>query len=216
MTRLPFSSGLAEVLVSAWALGLCACAGPRKISTADLSSDLQLQSIPDGAAISEDGRAIGKTPMSLTLTAGRAYSLKLSAPGYAPRTVGGTRESLLRLGGGQLGVVLLPQGFSLQSPPSFDHPEGLAAIAVELEHRKAWGQAIEFWLRVAQLDPRNPRAHRGLGSAWAKLGQDEKAIREYEQYLFLAPDAPDAERVRHAVDSYRGGIDLPGAKDADQ
>lgn len=188
---------------------LAACAGPQKLSLADLSSDLQLQSIPAGAAVLQDGQPLGKTPMWLSLRGGVTYNLTFTAPGYAPRTVGGTREQLMHLGNGQLGVVLLPQGFTLKRPPSFDDAEGLSAIAVELEHRKAWGQAIEFWGRVVLVQPRNARAHRGMGSAWAKLGKDEQAIREYEQYLFLAPDAPDAERVRRVVESARGGIELP-------
>ncbi|HUB09686.1 MAG TPA: tetratricopeptide repeat protein [Myxococcales bacterium] len=199
MRSIPFSACLL----------LAACAGPQKISTADLSSDLQLQSMPTGAVVTESGRAIGKTPLWLTLQANRGYSLTFSAPGYASRTVGGTREELLHLGGGQLGVVLVPQGLTLRTPPSFDRPDALASIAIELEHRRAWAQAIQFWIRVVQLQPRNARAHRGLGSAYAKIGKDEDAIREYEQYLFLAPDADDAERVRHAVDAFRGGIDMP-------
>ncbi len=191
------------------AILLLSCAGPRKISTADLSSDLQLQSMPTGAVVVLDGRAIGKTPMWLALQPNRGYSLTFTAPGYASRTVGGTRDKLMKLGGGQLGVVLVPQGLTLRSAPSFDRPETLSAIAVELEHRKAWGQAIQFWIRAVQIQPRDARAHRGLGSAYAKLGKDEDAIREYEQYLFLAPDAPDADRVRRVVDSFRGGIDMP-------
>ena len=48
----------------------------------------------------------------------------------------------------------------------------------------------------------------------AKLGRDEDAVREYSQYLLFDPDAPDAERVRRAIDKYRGGIEVrtPGAE----
>jgi len=189
---------------------LAGCAEPQRVSLTDLSSDLQLRSLPLGAAVSLDGQPIGKTPMDITLAAGRSYDFTFSMKGFASRSVGGTRERLLHLGAGQLGVVLLPQGFVFGPPPSFDAASALAAAAGELGRRKDWGHAAEFWARILQLRPRDARAHRGMGSALAKLGRDEEAIREYEQYLFLAPDAPDADRVRHAVDAFRGGVEMPG------
>jgi tetratricopeptide (TPR) repeat protein len=185
-----------------------ACAEPQRVSLTDLSSDLQLRSLPLGAAVTLDGQTIGKTPMDITLAAGRSYDFTFSLKGFASRSVGGTRERLLHLGSGQLGVVLLPQGFVFGPPPSFDAAGALAAAASELGRRKDWGHAAEFWARVLLLQPRDARAHRGMGSALAKLGRDEEAIREYEQYLFLAPDADDADRVRHAVDAFRGGVEM--------
>jgi tetratricopeptide (TPR) repeat protein len=189
---------------------LAACAGPQRISLADLASDLQLESLPTGAVVTLDGQSIGKTPMSLTLAAGKDYDFNFSTEGFSPRSVGGTREQLLHGGSGVLGVVLVPTGFVSGPPPSLDGANALAAVATELGRRKAWGHAAEFWTRVLQIAPQDARAHRGMGSVYAKLGRDEDAIREYERYLFLAPDAPDADRVRAAVDSFRGGIDLPG------
>lgn len=185
-----------------------ACAAPQRVSLLDLSSDLQLRSLPTGAEVSLDGRSVGKTPMDVALAGRESYELTFALRGFASRTIGGSREELLHMGAGQLGVVLLPVGFGSGPPPGFDQADKLAAVASELGRRKAWGLSAEFWQRVLQLAPRNARAHRGMGSALAKLGRDEEAIRQYEEYLFLAPDAEDAERVHHAVDAYRGGIEM--------
>ncbi len=188
---------------------LWACAAPQKVTIEDLSSTLQISTLPTGAAVDDGGRQLGRTPLELPLSGGRDYDLGFSAQGFKPRRVRGGRDDLLHLGDGQLGVVLVPAGMAAARQPSFDDPAALSSIATELERRKDWGQAAEFWARVETLRPRDARAHRGMGSALAKLGRDEQAIREYEQYLFLAPDAPDADRVRKAVDSYRGGIEMP-------
>ena len=195
------------------ALAAAACAGPRKVSLMDLSSDLEIRSLPTGAGVVDHGELLGHTPLTLPLAGGKSYELLFSMPGFAARSVSGTRESLMALAGGTLGVVLLPVGTKAR-PPGFDDVAGLTAVAQALERRGDWGGAAQFWDRVITVAPRDARAHRGMGSAFAKLGRDEEAVREYEQYLFLAPDAPDAVRVRRAVDSFRGGIELPSA-DAD-
>ena len=213
---LPAAPGARARVFAAGALAaaFAACAAPQKVSLADLSSTLQISSLPTGAAVEESGRPLGRTPLDVPLVGGRIYDFGLSAAGFTARRLRGTRDDLMHLGDGQLGVVLVPAGMTASRPPSFDDPAALSSIAAELGRRKDWGQAAELWARIVLIRPRDARAHRGMGSALAKLGQDEQAIREYEQYLFLAPDAPDAARVRKAVDAYRGGIELPSA-DAD-
>jgi tetratricopeptide (TPR) repeat protein len=192
---------------------LLACAGPQKVTFNDLASDVQLTSLPIGCQISVDGQSLGKTPTVYGFESGKTYQITFTMKGFAPGTIEATREDLLKSGSGQVGVVLLPLGATLPPRSSLDKPNTLTALAGELERRKDWAHAAEFWTRVIQLSPRDARAHRGMGSALAKMGRDEEAIREYEQYLFLAPpDAEDAERVRRAVDSYRGGVSIPAGQ----
>ncbi|MHB1846490.1 MAG: tetratricopeptide repeat protein [Deltaproteobacteria bacterium] len=190
-------------------LPILGCAAPRKVTMAELTSDIQIDSLPSGAQVSVDGRPAGVSPVQVSLPPGRPVTLTVALGGFTPRTLVGTREQLLG-SGDRLGVVLLPAGFTSRHAPDMNDPTSLAELAHELERRRDWGRAAEAWARVLELAPRYAPAHRGMGSCLAKLGRDEQAIREYEQYLFLAPDAPDAAKVRHAVDSYRGGIDLPG------
>ena len=190
---------------------LAACAGPRPLTFNDLASDLQLTSLPNGAAVAVDGQAVGKTPAVSSFQSGKSYQITFSMKGFSPVTIEGTREDFLKAGTGQVGVVMLPLGATLPPRSDLDQPNVLSALAGELERRKDWGHAAEFWTRVLAIKPQDARAHRGMGSALAKMGHDEEAIREYEKYLFLAPEAEDAERVRHAVDAFRGGtVVAPG------
>lgn len=192
---------------------LLSCAAPQKISLSDLASVAHLSSLPIGAEVEEGGQPLGRTPLDLPLQAGRIYQLTFALPDFEPQTVSGDRALFLGERGGRIAVVLLPPGFAPPGRLSFDDAAGLAALAQRLERGKDWGHAAEVWARILVLAPRDARAHRGMGSALAKLGQDEAAIQQYEQYVFLAPDAPDAPRVQRAIDAYRGGIDLPSGVD---
>jgi regulator of sirC expression with transglutaminase-like and TPR domain len=109
-------------------------------------------------------------------------------------------------------VVLLPVGYNPGQMPGITDVDGLTGLATELQRRGDWEHAAQVWEQVLVFSPRNARAHRGMGSCLAKMGRDEEAIREYEQYLFLAPGAPDSERVQRAVDAYRMGLPADGTK----
>jgi Flp pilus assembly protein TadD len=189
-----------------------ACAGAPPASLDDLSTDFRLEALPAKVQVTVNGQWMGFTPAVIHLSRDQSYQIVLSAPGFQSRAIGGAADALLRVR--QTELVLVPDGLSGPTPQGND-VAALTAIAERLESLKDWNHATEFWRRVVTLAPRQARGHRGLGSAYAKLGQDELAIREYAQYLFLAPNAPDAERVQRAIDSYRGGINVPtvGADD---
>jgi tetratricopeptide (TPR) repeat protein len=190
---------------------LMACAGDTRPGLKDVTSNIRIDSLPPHAQVVISGTLVGSTPINVPIDSKQVYEISLNATGFAPRTYGGNGEWLLNQG--LIMAVLVPNGYSGQ-PPRYDDAKGLAAVAEELQRRSEWGHAAEFWQRVLVLQPQNARAHRGLGSAYAKLGRDEDAVREYSQYLLFDPDAPDAERVRRAIDKYRGGIDVktPGVE----
>jgi tetratricopeptide (TPR) repeat protein len=187
-----------------------ACAGAPPQTLDDLSTDLRVDSLPARAQVAVNGQWLGFTPATIHLDRGQTYQVAVSAPGFQMRAFGGTADALLRVRSFE--VVLVPDGLTSPAPQGND-AAGLTAIAERLEALKDWNHAAEFWRRVVTLAPRGARGHRGLGSAYAKLGQDELAIREYAQYLFLAPNAPDAARVQRAIDAYRGGINVPTVGD---
>jgi tetratricopeptide (TPR) repeat protein len=181
-----------------------ACAADRQ-SLADLGVDLRLSSLPSGAQVQLDGRDVGITPMDLNVPSDAPITLTFALGGFTPRTITGGRDELYRKWHGDLGVVLLPVGYA-GTPPGISDVDGLTGLAQDLQKRGDWAHAAQVWEHVLVFSPRNARAHRGMGSCLAKMGRDEEAIREYEQYLFLAPGAEDAARVQRAVDNYRGGI----------
>jgi tetratricopeptide (TPR) repeat protein len=186
-------------------LVIAACAGEPPPTLDDISSDVRVETLPSKAHVAIDGKDLGPAPASLHVQAGHAYRIAVTAVGFEPRNFGGSGDDLLK--NRTVEIVLAPQGFE-GAPPNSDDSAGLSAAAGALERRKDWGHAAEYWHRVITLSPRGARGHKGLGSCLAKLGKDELAIREYEQYIFLDPDAEDAERVRKAIDAYRGGIEI--------
>jgi tetratricopeptide (TPR) repeat protein len=186
--------------------GQLACAGAPAQSLDDLSSDIHVDTLPAHSQVAVNGQALGYTPATIHLDRSQLYEIALWSPGFQTRAFGGTGDALLRAR--SVEVVLMPDGFTAV-PPAGNDVSGMTAIAELLERKSDWAHASEFWRRVVLLAPRGARGHRGLGSAYAKLGQDEQAVREYAQYLFLDPNAPDAKRVQRAVDNYRGGINVP-------
>jgi hypothetical protein len=71
-----------------------------------------------------------------------------------------------------------------------------------LAQQQRFEEAIGEFERAILLDERNAQAHRGLGISYASLGRAEEAARQYEIYLRLNPNAPDAERVRAIIEAY--------------
>ncbi|MCX7958483.1 MAG: tetratricopeptide repeat protein, partial [Deltaproteobacteria bacterium] len=61
-------------------------------------------------------------------------------------------------------------------------------------------EAIANYQKAIKLKPNLAAAHRSLGVAYTKIGQVDKAAKEYETYLKLQPDAPDANQVRQILD----------------
>jgi tetratricopeptide (TPR) repeat protein len=197
-------------LLLLWATQLaCAAAPPQSLD--DLSTDVRVDSLPARAQVAVNGQPLGFTPATIHLDRTQLYEVALSFPGFQTRAFGGTADALLRAR--TIEMVLVPDGFTAPAPAGND-AAGLTAVAERLERQQDWARAAEFWRRVVILAPRGARGHRGLGSAYAKLGQDEQAVREYTQYLFLDPTAPDARRVQRAIDNYRGGINVPSINEA--
>jgi pSer/pThr/pTyr-binding forkhead associated (FHA) protein len=60
-------------------------------------------------------------------------------------------------------------------------------------------RALPFLEKALRKAPNNPQIHRGLGIAYATLGQDAAARKHYLRYLKLAPSAADAADVRNIL-----------------
>jgi tetratricopeptide (TPR) repeat protein len=61
-------------------------------------------------------------------------------------------------------------------------------------------QAIEEYRKAAKINPNHAFAHRNLGVVFAyDLHKNKEAAQEFEKYLALAPNAPDAAEIRNNV-----------------
>ena len=64
---------------------------------------------------------------------------------------------------------------------------------------RQFAQAVKEYREAIKLNPRLASAYRGLGVAYASLGNRDQAIKNYKKYLELAPNAPDAAQVRQII-----------------
>ncbi len=61
-------------------------------------------------------------------------------------------------------------------------------------------EAVEEYRKAIKINPNHVNAHRNLGVVLAfELRDNKGAVKEFEKYLELAPNAPDAGDIRRAV-----------------
>jgi len=91
-----------------------------------------------------------------------------------------------------------------ESPASPAEPsaEDYTAEGNKLLMKNRIAEAIANFQKAIKLKPDLAAAHRSLGIAYTKIGQTDKAAKEYETYLKLQPDAPDANQVRQILEQY--------------
>lgn len=65
-------------------------------------------------------------------------------------------------------------------------------------------QARDEYAMAIAADPTFGLAYRGLGTTYAKLGQPDLAVKNYEKYIELMPNATDAEQVKNIIKQYYG------------
>lgn len=88
------------------------------------------------------------------------------------------------------------------SPPTIDPLYQEAVVA--LQEGRTETAVATFYLCVAR-DPSAAKCHRALGIAHARMSQPETAVRHYETYVALAPEAEDAAQVRELLAAYASG-----------
>ena len=66
-------------------------------------------------------------------------------------------------------------------------------------------RAIEEYQKASKYDPRHPMAHMNSGVVYAfDLGKKSEAVKSFEKYLELAPNAPNAGEIRQQVQQLKG------------
>lgn len=67
-------------------------------------------------------------------------------------------------------------------------------------------QAVEEYRKAIKMNPNHVNAHRNMGVVLAFDLKDKKeAAKEFEKYLALAPNAPDAGEIRQMVQNLKSG-----------
>ena len=66
-------------------------------------------------------------------------------------------------------------------------------------------RAIEEYKKASQIDPKHPMARMNAGVVYAfDLGRNAEAIKSFEKYLELAPNAPNAGQIRQEISRLKG------------
>jgi len=61
-------------------------------------------------------------------------------------------------------------------------------------------KAVEEYRKAMKIDPRHPMAHMNAGVVLAfDLGRKAEAVKEFEKYVELAPNAPNAADIRQEI-----------------
>jgi len=61
-------------------------------------------------------------------------------------------------------------------------------------------KAVEEFRKAITINPNHLNAHRNLGVVFAfDIGDKKQAVKELEEYLRLAPNAPDANQLRQEI-----------------
>lgn len=63
--------------------------------------------------------------------------------------------------------------------------------------------AVEHLQKAIEMDPKNAYAHYYAGTAYSKTGRPDKVVSEFQTFLKLAPNAPEAAKVRSLLRGIR-------------
>lgn len=94
--------------------------------------------------------------------------------------------------------LYFPEGYT----PTANGPEQASRLvdqASALLMRQRSGEAAVLLTRAIRLDPGNAEAFAGLSRAYQAENDEQSAVGASLVYLLLAPDAPDAPRVRRFI-----------------
>jgi hypothetical protein len=201
------SSRLLAALAAVAALG--ACGGPRVPPEEVAPPELLVEVLPPDAAVSLDGRALGRGSRAIPPppSGEGPWLLRVEAEGYEPAERPLDDGSLA---GVRVAAALRPLGLASYRAVDYDDPEGLALAAAHLARGgERPRDALAYAERALSLDPGTALAHRAAGDARAALGEAGRAVSSWGQYLRLAPDAPDAAAVARRIEDARGELALP-------
>ena len=84
-----------------------------------------------------------------------------------------------------------------------DSTEAHLALGKLYLHRKKYAEAAKALDKAIELNPKDPYAHYYAGIAYSNIGRQDRMVNEFQMFLKLAPDAPEAAKVRSLLRSVR-------------
>ena len=63
-----------------------------------------------------------------------------------------------------------------------------------------WDRALKEYILAVEYDSSYPEPHKAIGLIYYKQGFKERSVKEFEQYLFMAPDAGDKGYIQQFIE----------------
>ncbi len=197
--------GAAAAIAAAWALGMVAAPAPLRAPPPVAMPPAETPSLPAPVPVSVPDASVAAAeppPKEATLDAGT----------LAAATDAGAADAGLSLV--EDAGISPPKTAAAEAPPKAPPPKRrngvsqaamLHAVALSqvrrgdsaLEKGRA-EEALESFRAALENEP-IAVAFRGMGMAYAMLGNDAQALQAYDRYLKLAPGAPDAPDIRRSI-----------------
>ncbi len=119
----------------------------------------------------------------------------------APVDIVKTAEARLDLGAQQPDQALAKLNEALAANP--DSALALHYRGLAYANKRDYAKASEDLERSLELDPAFPYSHYYLGMAYNGMRRPDKALSNLQQFVQQAPDAPDADKVRSLLRSFK-------------
>ena len=84
-----------------------------------------------------------------------------------------------------------------------DSAEANLALGKLHLHRKNYAEAAKALDKAIELNPKDPYAHYYAGIAYSNIGRQDRMVNEFQMFLKMAPDAPEAAKVRSLLRGVR-------------
>jgi predicted Zn-dependent protease len=66
-----------------------------------------------------------------------------------------------------------------------------------------WDRALKEYILAVEYDSSYPEPHKAIGLIYYKQGFKERSVKEFEQYLFMAPDAGDRGYIEQFIEELK-------------
>lgn len=193
-------------------LPLFAACAAEKVALSEVATpEVIVETLPSGAAVTGAASEPGTTPYALhAARAEQRYEITVASKGFLPQTIAVQGEEIRAHPGARLLLPLRPDFWNPSAP--FIDPQDAASLnraGQDLSKANRCPEALLFLQRATEINPRFATALKAMGRCHARLKSWQKALAAYQQYLLVAPDAPDGDEVRALISKAAGDIDLP-------
>ncbi|HEY3446750.1 MAG TPA: PEGA domain-containing protein [Myxococcales bacterium] len=189
---------------------LAACSEPKPQMDKVLPPEVAIQTIPASCTVTIDGADRGITPLVLKAEGPEGTrKLVFRKDGFLPAELSLSTEEIKAHTGEAILFYMRPGNWDPKAK-NIDPNNAIQLTKAGQDLSKAGRcqEALPYLNRALEIDGRLAPPHKALGTCYAKMKNNAKALEHYKWYLLAAPDAPDAPKLRAIVDRASGDIDM--------